>query len=86
MSKFEDLNIQHSFFNIPNNNMNNEQRPEAEPNGAKLITNIYRPNQIVVVKQRRKVQEQCSKTRKYDERLALRTSFRGSFQDGMIQA
>ena len=45
-----------------------------------------RPNQIVVVKQRRKDWEQCSKTRKHDERLALRTSFRGSFQDEMIQA
>ena len=45
-----------------------------------------RPNQIVVVKQRRKDWKQCSKTRKHDERLALRTSFRGSFEDEMIQA
>ena len=45
-----------------------------------------RPNQIVVVKQRRKDWEQCSKKRKHDERLALRTSFRGGFQDEMIQA
>ncbi len=81
MSQFKDLTrgkAEQSAANL-------EQQPEAKPNGAKLNFQP-RPNQIVVVKQRRKVQEQCSKTRKYDERLALRTSFRGSFQDGMIQA
>ena len=45
-----------------------------------------RPNQIDVVKQRIKEWEQCSKTWKHDKRLALRTSFRGSFQVEMIQA
>ena len=54
--------------------MNNEQRTSN------------RPNQIVVEKQRKKDLEQCSKTRKHDERLALRTSFRGNFQDEMNQA
>ena len=73
-SKF---NIRYSTLKLFNLILNNEQR---------TTSNEPRPNQIVVVKQRRKVQEQCSKTRKYDERLALRTSFRGSFQDEMIQA
>jgi hypothetical protein len=61
--------------------MNFEQRTT---NNESRTSN--RPNQIVVVKHRRKEWEQCSKTRKHDERLALRTSFRGSFQDEMIQA